>query len=132
MFTRSAMLAAVNRRTQMKKSMIALVVFGATLAGCGSGIGQAKQEMAESCFSSGNGRLTESECACMADKAFETLNSEERAFIDKLYSLERGVPDAEAAERLGMERSEFNRLSRAYMGKVRDGAIGAARQCVGA
>ena len=106
----------------MKKSMIALVVFGATLAGCGSGIGQAKQEMAESCFSSGNGRLTES----------ETLNSEERAFIDKLYSLERGVPDAEAAERLGMERSEFNRLSRAYMGKVRDGAIGAARQCVGA
>lgn len=116
----------------MKKSMIALVVFGATLAGCGSGLGQAKQEMAESCFSSGNGRLTESECACMADKAFDSLDSEERAFIDKLYKFDRGIPDAEAAEKLGMERSEFNRLSRSTMGKLTDSAIGAAMQCNGA
>jgi hypothetical protein len=107
-----------------------LLALGTALAGCGSGVEQAKQEMAESCFASGNGRLTESECACMADQAFASLNSEERAFIDKLYSLEKGIPDDEAAERIGMDRAEFDRLSRSYMSKVRDSSVGAAMECV--
>lgn len=114
----------------MTKSKITVLALAGALAACSSGVDQARQEMAESCFASANGRLTESECGCMADKAFASLDAEERAFVDKVYSLEEGISDAEAAERIGMERSEFNRLSRSYMSKVSDSSIGAAMECV--
>ena len=111
---------------------IAVIALVGALAACSSGVDQAKQEMADGCFRQANGQLTESECACMADKAFASLNDEERAFVNDLYKVDPGTPDAEAAEQLGMDRGEFNRRARAFRRKVSGGAVGGAMECVGA
>tara|TARA_R100001129_G_scaffold66337_1_gene45315 strand:+ start:197 stop:547 length:351 start_codon:yes stop_codon:yes gene_type:complete len=113
------------------RKIIALSVVAA-LTACSSGVDQAKKEMADACFRQANGRLTESECGCMADKAFASLDEEERAFVEKLYKLDPGTPDAEAAEQLGMDRSEFKRLSRNFRKKLAGGAVNGAMECVGA
>lgn len=107
------------------------LTLGMALAACSNGVDQAKAEMTESCFNSGGGRLTEAECSCMTDRAFAELNSEELAFVGEVYDLPPGTPDSEAAEMIGMEQSEFNRLSRSFAQKISSQAVGAAMECVG-
>lgn len=103
---------------------------GMTLAACSNGVDLAKNEMTESCFNSGGGQLTEEECSCMTDRAFADLNSEELAFVDDVYRLPPGTSDSDAAEMIGMDQGEFNRLSRSFAQKIGSSAIGAAMECV--
>lgn len=100
------------------------------LAACNNGVNQAMAEMTESCVAGGNGRLTEAECSCVTERAFDQLNAEELEFVGKVYSLPPGTPNDEAAEMLGMDRGEFNRLSRSFAGKLSDGAFGGAMECM--
>ncbi|MEL1249215.1 hypothetical protein [Aurantiacibacter gilvus] len=113
----------------ISKAAIGLTL-GMALAACSSGVDMAKTEMTDSCVNSSGGRLTEGECSCMTDRAFAELNSEELAFVDDVYSLPPGTPDSEAAEMIGMDQGEFNRLSRSFASKIGSSAIGAAMECV--
>ena len=107
-----------------------VVTLAMALSACSNGVDMAKTEMTESCFNSGGGQLTEQECSCMTDRAFAELNSEELAFVDDVYSLPPGTSDNDAAEMIGMDQGEFNRLSRSFASKIGSSAIGAAMECV--
>ena len=84
----------------MTSSRIVLTLL--VLAGCGSG-GGFRGEFAEACKSSGD--ASDEFCACMADKADENLNDEQKEYI--LAGM-RG-DEARAAElqgEMGMENAE--------------------------
>lgn len=114
--------------TTMKFAALAL---GVALAGCSSGFDMAKQEAIDSCISSGAGRLTEGECSCMIGKAFDTLDSDEKALLGKIAKTEKGISDDELADQIGMDRREMQRTLNGAMSKIRRTQFSSARQCIG-
>ncbi|MXP10609.1 hypothetical protein [Pseudoblastomonas halimionae] len=115
----------------MKIVKVTGLAFAVALAGCSSGFEQAKQEAIDSCISSASGRLTDGECTCMIDKAFDSLDAEEKELLGKIAQTEKGIDDEELAERIGVDRSEMQSTMRSAMGKIRDTQIASARQCMG-
>ena len=115
----------------MKTIHFTALALGVAVMGCSSGFEQAKQEAVESCISSAAGRLTDGECACMIDKAFDSLDPQEKEMLGKIAKSEKGIDDTELAERIGVEQSEMRSTMRSAMGKIRDTQIAAARQCMG-
>jgi hypothetical protein len=61
----------------LKRSFFGIVV--AALVGCGGGSGDFHSEFVAACNESGDG--SEEFCECMADKADESLNDEQKEFI---------------------------------------------------
>lgn len=110
--------------------MIAVTATGLALTGCNSGLDKAKEEMTSSCVASAAGQLTEEECGCMTDNAFDGLNGEEQDFMAAVSSTDQNISEEDLAEELGMEISEMRAMTRTVTQKLMSNSFANAQSCV--
>lgn len=112
--------------------MIGVAMSGLMLTGCNSGLDKAKEEMTSSCVASAGGQLTEEECGCMTDNAFDGLNGEEQDFMAAVSSTDQNISEEDLAEELGMEISEMRAMTRTVTEKLMSNSFSNAQSCIGA
>ena len=110
--------------------MIGISASALALSACNSGLDAAKGEMTQACVASAGGQLSEEECGCMTDKAFEALNGEERDFMAAVSSTDPNISEEDLAEELGMEMSEMRAMTRTVTDKLTSNSFSNARSCV--
>lgn len=111
---------------------IGITASALTLTACNSGLDAAKEEMTSSCVASAGGQLTEEECGCMTDNAFDKLNGDEQDFMATVASTDQNISEEDLADELGMEVSEMRAMSQSVARKLMSDSIANAQSCVAA